>query len=271
MKTFVINLDKYLDKFLKQKPFLEKIGLNVNRFSGINAINNEHLKHKSLINNISQIITPNSIIGCGLSHILLAEHIKNLNLDISLIMEDDAFPLFQKKKFHKLLKKTIQEISIIDKEWDIIQLHSDAPFPTHDTYFTHTFCGSTAAYLISKKGAIKMSNQQLITHMDIQTSINPLFKKYRSHHNLFWTDEKNSLNRISSNNFLTYLKVSILNLIPLRGEKTWEDFLNFKLIKLPYFNKDLTADQITSYLIIFIILQLFFTEINKRFSKLTLK
>jgi hypothetical protein len=251
MNTFVINLDKYTNNFDKQKPYLENIGLNVTRFKGINAIENEHLKYKQYIHDLALYFSPKSIIGCALSHILLAKYIKDLNLDIALIMEDDAFPLFNKKKFNKKLKKTINEINILDKDWDIIQLHSDAPFPTHQTYFTHPLCGSTAAYLISKKGAIKMSNEKALWHIDIHTSSNSKFKKYRVHHNLFWTEENSSLNREFSKNYLINIKSNILSqLIPLRGEKTWHDFLNFKIISIPN-HKDYTADEIINYLLLY--------------------
>ena len=243
MKTFVINLDKYLNNFTYQKPFLENIGLKVERFRGINALENEHLNYKKYINNISLDFCPTSIIGCGLSHILLSELIYKEQYEITLIMEDDAFPLYDKENFNKLLNKTIYEISILDKDWDIIQLHSDALFPTYETDSSHILAGSFAAYLISKKGAEKMKNLKLSWHIDIQVCTNSKFKKYRSHYNLFWTKENTSLNRTENNLFLTNLYANILSqIIPLRGEKTWEDFLKFKLLKIR--GKDICAYEI---------------------------
>ena len=107
-------------------------------------------------------------------------------------MEDDAFPLLDKIEFNKKLKETLNNIYILDKDWDIIQLHSDAIFPSPETYFTHGFVGSTAAYLISKKGAKKMATEIVRYHIDIQTSLNPNLIKYRSRQNLFWTQETTS-------------------------------------------------------------------------------
>ena len=43
LKTFVINLDDYKANYTKQLPFLENIGLKVDRFSGNNALKDEHL------------------------------------------------------------------------------------------------------------------------------------------------------------------------------------------------------------------------------------
>jgi len=266
MKTFIINLDKSIKNFHYQKPILENIGLDIERFKGINAINNEHLEYKNYIHNLAIHFSPKGVIGCGLSHILLCEKIKNLDLDMALIMEDDAFPLFDKTNFNNILTKTINDITILDKDWDIIQLHSDAPLPTHETYFTHALCGSTAAYLISKKGAIKMSKEKVFWHIDVYTSVNNNFKKYRSKYNLFWTQENFSLNRNFSQNFLINIKSQILTiLIPLRGEKTWHDFLNFKVINIPYY-KELTADEIINYFIGYLFYKYIIFQIKRRIN-----
>jgi GR25 family glycosyltransferase involved in LPS biosynthesis len=266
MKTFVINLDKYINNFIYQKPILENIGLKVERFRAINALENEHLNYKKYINNISLDFCPTSIIGCSLSHILLSELIDKEQYEITLIMEDDAFPIYDKKNFNKLLKKTISEISILDKDWDIIQLHSDAPFPTYETYFTHFLSGSTAAYLISKKGAEKMKNMKATWHIDIQTSANSKFKKYRSHYNLFWTKENTSVNRSEKNLFLTNLYGNILTqIIPLRGEKTWNDFLKFKILKIR--GKDIYAYEIINNCLLMYICKFCYDNFNYNIKK----
>ena len=254
MKTFVINLDKFIKNYIYQQPFLEEIGLEVNRFPAINAIDNDHLNYKHLIPEFILNFIPKSIIGCSLSHILLANEIYKSGNPITLIMEDDAFPLFNKNEFKIHLNEIINDINILDNKWDIIQLHSDAPFPTPETYACHIFAGSTAAYLISLRGAQKLAKEKVYWHADIHTSTNPYFRKYRAKHNLFWTKESESLNRKNDISLLTNIKSSILSqLIPLRGEKTWNDFLNFKMIKI--LDKDITANHLTNLLIIFIIIK----------------
>jgi len=75
-----------------------------------------------------------------------------------------------------------------------------------------------------------MSGEKVGWHIDIHTSCNSKFKKYRSHYNLFWTQENFSLNRNFSQNFLINIKSQLLSLlIPLRGEKSWQViFLKFQ-------------------------------------------
>ena len=87
------------------------------------------------------------------------------------------------------------------------------------------------------------------------------YRKYRAKENLFYTNEKDSLNRNINNSknlsyYSLYLKSYVLelfnkytNLLELRGEKKYENFLEFKLLKLPYFKKEYTANETIDYLI----------------------
>ena len=265
LKTLVINLDDYIGNYNKQKPFLDDLGLNIERFSGINAIKDQHLKpeYKSYISKFALNFQPKSVIGCALSHILCTKHIYENYLndyDYFLIMEDDAFPIYKNEDFFNLLNYNVHEIELLDKNWDIIQLHSDAIFPNYDTYNTHYFSGSTAAYLISKKGIEKTLNQKIFSHADFIQHNCIKFNKYKVKKNLFWTNEKNSLNRKDNTNLTLYslsldVKTKLLEFlnkyivsIPLRGEKSYANFLEFKILKLPCMKKEYTANEIIDYL-----------------------
>lgn len=287
LKTFVINLNDYKKNYLNQLPYLNTIGLNVERFSGINALKDEHLnlKYKQYISKFAYNLTPKSIIGCALSHILCCKHIYDnyINLEDNnnnivsgaisplffLIMEDDAFPKYLKTEFYEKLDKTLYEIQLLDPDWEIIQLHSDCIIPTNDTYNTHLACGSAAAYLISKKGIIKTINSKIYSHLDFIQHNFIKYNKYRAKNNLFYTNEKDSLNRIQLKNknykyysllikskFLEYLN-NYTNIIPLRGEKKYQHFLEFKLIKDPLFNKEYNANDLIDYFFGFILFKKF--------------
>lgn len=257
--SFVINLDNYQENYKKQLPYFNSIKLSPKRFSAINAINNQHIEHKNLINLISFYLSPKSVIGCSLSHILLAKHLyenystyKNIYF---LILEDDVFPhniyLNNPKLFYSNLNKEIENIKIIDKEWDIIQLHSDGLIDTKSTYTTHPFTGSTAAYLISFNGLKKMCNEKVTYHIDCVTQNFFNYRKYRSKENLFYTNEKSSVNREMKYSKSVIAKSYILkNLIPLRGEKLWEDYLNFKSLRIPIINKELTVNNLFDFALI---------------------
>lgn len=268
--SFIINLDKYENNYKKQLPYFHSLKLFPQRFSAINAINNEHLEYKKLINKLSFYFTPKSVIGCSLSHILLAKHIydkykKDKNYYF-LILEDDVFPKNEyfnyPDKFYNVLNNEIQNIEIIDKSWDIIQLHSDGLIDTKSTYSTHLFTGSTAAYLISFNGLEKMCNEKVTYHIDFITQNFLKYRKYRSKSNLFYTNEKSSVNREMNYSKSVLLKSSFLKkIIPLRGEKLWQDYLNFKSLRIPILNKEFTANNLLDFGIIFSII---YTLKNKK-------
>ena len=282
LKTFVINLDDYKENYNKQLPYLENIGLKVERFQGINALKDEHLNpiYKQYISKFAFNFTPKSVIGCALSHILCCKHIYNnyvnpednneLKLNepsygdktpFFLIMEDDAFPKYIKEDFLNKLNKTVYEIQLLDPNWEIIQLHSDAFYPTTNTYTTHFACGSSAAYLISQSGLKKNLKSKILSHMDFIEHNFIRYRKYRAKENLFYTNEKDSLTRnINKTKNLSYYSLYLksyalelfnkyTNLLELRGEKKYENFLEFKLLKLPYFKKEYSANETIDYLL----------------------
>lgn len=269
--SFIINLDNYEENYKKQLSYFKSINLTPKRFSAINAIDNEHIKYKNLINLLSLYLTPKSCIGCSLSHILLAKYLyknystcKNIYF---LILEDDVFPkneyLNNSKKFYYDLNNEIENIKIIDKNWDIIQLHSDGPIDTKSTYTTHLFTGSTAAYLLSFNGLEKMIKEKVTYHLDFTTQNFLKYRKYRLKNNLFYTNEKSSVNREMNYSKSVLIKSVLLKkIIPLRGEKLWEDYLNFKSLRLPILNKEFTANNIIDFGLLF---SIFYSFKNRNF------
>ena len=286
LKTYVINLDDYESNYTKQLPHLLNIGLHVERFSGINALKDKHLQpeYKQYISNYAKNFAPKSVIGCALSHILCCKHIKatysektNDKMPYFLIMEDDAFPLYNSEEFYELLNKSIYEIQLLDSNWEIILLHSDGLFPTKDTYNTHSYVsGSTAAYLISLNGINKTLNSKIYGHIDVVMHNFIKFNKYRTKENLFYTDEKDSLNRVLVKSKLNYKYYSLLlkskfcellnkytHIIPLCGEKKYQHFFEFKALREPFFNKEFNTNDLIDYLFIFIIISKFLKKIYK--------
>jgi GR25 family glycosyltransferase involved in LPS biosynthesis len=275
LKSFTINLDDYKINYDKQAAELLKLGLVSERFSGVNALKDEHFKtsYKKYVSNFALNYTPKSVIGCALSHIMCCKYIyKNYikkqkahkqqqqhNPTYFLIMEDDVFPLYDKDEFYEKLNKTLYYIQILDSNWEIIQLHSDGIMPTIETYSTHIGSISAAAYLISKKAIKKTLKSKIYSHIDLihHNFIN--YNKYRAKENLFYSDEKTSLNRIVSYRLSSYsllLKSKLFefinyytNIIQLRGEKKFLHYFEYKVFKEPFFNKEFNTNDIIDYFI----------------------
>jgi hypothetical protein len=181
------------------------------------------------------------------------------NPNYFLIMEDDVFPLYDKEEFYEKLNKTLYDIQILDSNWEIIQLHSDGIMPTIETYSTHIGSISAAAYLISKKAIKKTLKSKIYSHIDLIHHNFMNYNKYRAKENLFYSDEKTSLNRIVSYKLSSYsllLKSKLFellnyytNIIQLRGEKKFLHYFEYKVFKEPFFNKEFNTNDIIDYFI----------------------
>ena len=265
LRTFVINLDDYRENYEKQLPYLQSIGLKPERFSGVNALKDEHLKpeYKEYISKFAFNFTPKSVIGCSLSHILCCKYIydnyitcENNHQQYFLIIEDDAFPKYNKIEFYERLNKTISDITILDINWELIQLFIIGIIDTYDTYTSHILHGSTVAYLININGIKKIIKSKIYNHIDLFTYNSFSFKKYNSKKNLFYTYEEKSTTRSMNNN---YSKFYISNIIQFLLHKYLKQYLvnkdfsydklfQFKLFKLPNFKKEYTINELIDIL-----------------------
>ena len=284
MKAFIINLDRSINNFNKQKPYLEKIGLDINRFKAIDASKDEHLKYIDSKKKLLLEVIPKSTIAISLSHILLSQFILDkINSgdykdNYYLIMEDDAYPFdyYNKNNFNQEIKNLIENINIIDKNWDFIQLHSDG---INDcvgeckTYNINFFLsgGSAAAYLISINGLKKLSlEKNFYFHLDVYTSINKKYRKYKVKKNIFYTDENLSGNRSNENNLSLLIKKNLLEqTLTLRGEKKWNHVLNYNILKFNNNNISLNTiiDIVLISIICFLVLLSFIIYKNKKHLK----
>lgn len=232
ISKFIITLKTSDIKNINAYSF-DKNNIKYELFYGVNSKFNEHLDYKKLIHPLSLLFTPKSILGITLSHILLAKKIVKDNIKYALILEDDAYP-FDYNSLEDNINKVIDNFNKIDKNWDMINLHTDGIFQD-DTKNINLYSGSSAAYLISINGAKKIANSYAYHNFDLQTTIDPQINKYKNSKNLFWTNEKYSINRNNSKNILKDAISYILSLfISFRGEKNWHILLSFYLIRIPW-------------------------------------
>lgn len=232
----MINLERSIDNFYKQRPHLMESGVFPKRFTGIDAKKGEHLEYLGNLTETCKDFCPNGVIGCGLSHILLAKKLYEQGVQLALILEDDAYPLVP--DLNREIEKIIGETP---KDWDIIKLHCD-------------FCkknsndptgGSTAAYLINKSGLEKLSNMKLNWHIDLQWNMESNLKVYKSNENLFWADEKQSENRKSVHFFG---KDSFNS----TGQKSLDDLLSFKVVKV--FGYEISGWEVLMFIILSVLI-----------------
>jgi hypothetical protein len=232
----------YLGDSFPNKQSLINIGLDPIGFKGVDARKNEHLQYQNKIHDICKYTCPKSTIGCGLSHILLAQKLYDENIDMALILEDDAYP-----KVSQLdVRKIIQEVP---DDWELIKLHCDMYCKDGSYQVGHN--GSNAAFIINNKGIKKLKNLKVLNHIDVQMNYFSGIVMYKSKVNLFSADESTSTIR---GDYTNDHWASNLMQNPTSGEKIKAHVFMYKLLRIPGTNIEITFGSIINIILIILIL-----------------
>ena len=180
---YIINLDKSKDRLDNITKYFNKYQLKFNRFSAVygKELDGETLEEKSSF--LCRIFLCNhGIIGCALSHIRLWEKLaSDFNTDYYIIMEDDI-------TFGDNFKPVINEIDSIKNklDFDILSLHCGGiEINCYQYQYIYELSNNviigrsiypltTASYIISKKGAIKLLSlfKKINYHVDFEIARN---------------------------------------------------------------------------------------------------
>jgi hypothetical protein len=238
---YVIHLGTDFDN----RKSLQSIGLNPIGFKGVNGKRDEFLKYQEYIDPDCFASCPKTVIGCGLSHILLAEKLYEEGHDVALVLEDDAYPKVVHFDFESIIKS-------VPSDWEIIKLHCD----THckDGSYVTEF-GSNAAYIINRKGMFKLKNLKVKFHIDYQLVKLSDIIVYKSQTNLFWADESSSSNRQRGKGHW----FSVFTSKPTSGEKDKDMYLMYPIHRIPGTTIEYTAGTIINCALIFLLIVLYGT------------
>ena len=176
MKIFIINLKNKIDNYKRTLNQLKKTNLETKNIYHYNALDGQKVNiWNENINLFCKLFCTRKIIGCGLSHVMLAKKLQKYDDDYFLIFEDDI-KIIQEIDYKKKINNIINKVKNIDKNWDIINLNNQGFFCK--TYKKmQFFCGSTASFLISKNGVKKLSNLKLGYHIDFNRN-SKIFNSY---------------------------------------------------------------------------------------------
>lgn len=120
------------------------------------------------------------MIACAQSHRKLASLLSAAKIPCTLVLEDDVRILAGgvTDNFPKTLEWVREGIETIDTEWDIILLFHQGPCGAATPGSrVSSLCGSTAAYLVSHRGAQKLERSMVYYHADLQRNI-PSMRTY---------------------------------------------------------------------------------------------
>ena len=219
IKTYVINLDKYQDKYATLKNHFAHYDIHTNRFSAIlgkelkqeyiNAITDPSVQYsisegRSLDNQIGTI----GAIGCSLSHIELWKQLVNSNEEMWLILEDDCYPKYKMYSVHDL-NTYINTVNTFDPNWDMIYMgwkkpnigHKDTLMvkPTTNSigsiYKVNSFIHAAHAYIINRKGAKKLLKNAfpIIHQVDSYISFMCMYRDFNAYKNRIQYMEQRNL------------------------------------------------------------------------------
>jgi len=203
VKSYVINLKKNIEKYSRALTNLSKIGVRPERFDAIYTkdvpkTEIDRLTYPSVQYTIDNgRYSDNNIgslggIGCFLSHAKLWEMLLNSEEEMFFILEDDAVPNFEvSDKIGVFLNKVME----YDREWDVIYLGWSKPSPTHLTdvlagdintdkiYKINSITFQTHAYLISRKGAMKLLERAfpIVDQVDSYMSFMAMYRGLNSY------------------------------------------------------------------------------------------
>lgn len=250
--TYVINLDQDKKKWKDIKTRLSKVDIKPIRFKAIYGKNVKRDNCKNLTG-ACKLFTPDSVTGIGLSHIYLNKHIyENDPYDFSVILEDDATPLFKdKKEIENVIKNA-------PKDWEFISLYCNGICHYDDPNdWMVTLNGSFVSYIVNKKGSKKISELKLINHIDMQISTENI-KVYKYPKKMFMSPDDD--NNLTTTNRSEIIGSKFFDSIPNVGNLGCKHshYLGYNLFRIPGINKNLSI--LTCYLIISSILSIYFIQ-----------
>ena len=260
-ETYVINLKKDIKNFYELEKKLIPKGIYPERFD---AVYGKEIKnfdpYNRHITNFCKIFCPRGLIGCGLSHYLLLEQIYNQyqlktnSSEFSLVLEDDATPLFKNKKtIEAIIKK-------MPKDCDILLLFCQGQcYNNSEKYIKHKSeaIGSTAAYLIRNSSIPKFLSKKLYTHVDMQWYGSDSNNVYvYNDKNLFSVDNSTSYN-LDGKDKKNIIMSTLDKYIEL-DNFTFSQSLSYKVFRIPIIGIELTTYDIIVGLIFIIIVVILF-------------
>ena len=269
--TYVINLEQDKVKYENIKKNLNENNIIPYRFNAIYGKNvkNEFDDH---LTSYCKYTCPKSVIGCGLSHIMLSKHLfKHDKNDYALVLEDDA--IVNHKNVTDKIKNIVKKSP---KDWEIIILYCQGyckyydkkNLVKEDKFIKTKYQGSFAAYLINKKGQEKLSKIQLNGHIDNQILFSNKLNSYSFSKKIFKTDERESENRKVNYGLLKNYYDKVYN--TLDGEKVITHqpsfFLQYKAFRIPIIDFEITYIKLVLTIIVITALLLKYLGLNIFYS-----
>ena len=158
LDVWVINLDDAPERLERTiAPLRRMRGLVVRRFPALRP--DRDAKGLTTLSSAS----PDKTVAIALSHRAVAAAAEQASHGPALVLEDDVFPLVED------LRASIDAcLAVAQPGWDVILLNTAGPgCAVCEGERPGRLCGSAAAYLLSLRGARKLSSAAISWHVDL--------------------------------------------------------------------------------------------------------
>ena len=252
--TYVINLEKDKENWTTLQSSLHERGVNPIRFD---AIYGKEIPDISVYDDIltkkCKYTCPYSVIGIGLSHLLLGKQIyENDPNDHALILEDDVVPEFTNKE------QLAEIIANMPQDCDVLALYCDGMCDVsknNDTYVKkvapnirpggYIGYGSAAAYVMTKRALQSQLDIKLDNHIDLQMYSSDLNIYIYNGHPIFSVPPIGENPSSNSSTFKPRWWDEIVStFINLKGITLLQLF-NYNIFRIPFINITLTSIDIS--------------------------
>ncbi len=175
---FIINLEK--DKLRKYNITKQLYYNNLFNIYYINAINGTALSKKQIEDNTTTFYSKfgiKKVIGCALSHIKIWKLLKNNNIKLAIILEDDAqlcSNFFNKLKYIITQLPPNFDIAYLGGLFKYIDINNKKNI--NNIFYAPYFHVGAQGYIMSNIGAYNSINSigKLYTHIDLQLNFTNL-------------------------------------------------------------------------------------------------
>ena len=178
----VISVDD--ERLRRTARELEKTDLE---FTPVRGVSTARVREDPRVSALARVICTDKILAVALAHVEAASaFLDSSDAPFCLILEDDvAVPPGADISYASIRQGALEGM---DEPWDIVRLHSAAggfpldPRSPGDTVGrrpvrSHGLTASLAAYLLSRRGALKLRHHRIVYHLDILVN-SPYFRTF---------------------------------------------------------------------------------------------
>jgi GR25 family glycosyltransferase involved in LPS biosynthesis len=258
MRAYVINLDRDTDKLATMRAALDATDLR-GHWERFQATLGRDPAQRDLVCRACWDWCPASAVGIGVSHRRLARHFLDTtdeSVPYALVLEDDALPTG--KRDGDLRAALDEVVAQHPADWDVILLYCQGlcPRPEDSSGAPIQFKtghGSTAAYLMSRRGAAHLAEQCVSWHVDMVRASDRDLNGFVSPTGFFIPDF--SLSSTSTGSTVNEKKSGLdpryWQLRPDGPPLTF--FINSRAIRIPGMDVELTWLDVSMLILVFVV------------------